>query len=1430
MKIKFATIAIVLCGIALVACESKPSLEDPPDQLVDRNIDDRSNRTKTDRDDDTAKQLFPILVIDERGHIEKSVDIEVHSGSSEQGEDGSIISVKTIAGVSGRIEIINRSNKELHLNDILGSAEQSATITIMNEGVSDVVIRGQIHIPRGLVYIKNSHGSIAQSTNGTLEGSNITLEAAAIGFPTNPFVIHHTGAKSNISTIGPAQVFLDVNGEGILDVRCPNGTLHLRKVDGDMLIGVVRAGNAILTTLNGSILGNDNPFEDANVHAGKIDLIAKGGSIGSSEKDLKIYGAGESYTAPFGIKPPGPGRLFIDADQGIYLTAIDGILQVLEAATTNGPVSLTVTNAGRNSSLNLLPTGTTQTGKSVTSGRISAPEAVHVFVADDISFPKGTLVESNTFIYVQGDRDNDNGSTIDIQGRVEAPEVEIAGGDKIDHIQIIGTAGINPNGTTTLVGHGASDYFYLQAIAGPTVVEGGNGVDWYYVSSDASKALFSQKGFFEESLDSLEVLQGTLENVRASLTIHPMSGRDIIWISATGETTPQEGALVEGTLTGLGMPGSIEIVPQGRWEIFLMIGLGGGSDAIQFKDVPRTIRANVRAQADDTIDGCLSFHCECTGPEICGYEAPQLKWFSASRPRITLGFPVQVNWTWAFSNDPVPSPTCEIDNDIGIVPKGHTSTIHLEQDTPYSLRCYNAAGESTMKTVIEAIPSPTIDSFSVEPNIIPPGQPTNVTWTWQSNEDNCYILNNGLGRVKSGDSTTVTLTKEKDFSLLCDNGVGSRVGAQTSITMLPKPSPHSLTMVPQIVTRGKPTDVSLTWAYETGPSGDTQCRVEPDLGIIQEGGVRTITLDNTTEFTLTCTNAAGSHSTKTAVTARPLTAPQLESFVGNDPLTANRNNQSITVRNRERQLAWRWTYSNVPHPQPDCQIDEGVGPIANREVTSITIDSDTLYTLTCSNSEGTDSKTFLVRTVPSDGAVELGVGQAHACILRGSGELYCWGSNNYGQLEFPEGKFSRLQVQYRMSCAEEQQGQNMCWGTRVGFTRGSCDIDSDDRLVCHGIDHTLSTQIWEGVNGENRFLQASVGWDHACAIRTSGEAACWGKEGLLDIPPGKFSKIIAGRNHSCGLKLDGTVACWGSRVFPRSIDDAPPGVFVDIDVEENHACALRSDGVVQCWGHLGPASSWSGKYSYSRISAGEAHSCGLTSEGEALCWGKNHLGQTDAPVETLTAISSGWNHNCGMKTDGSLICWGDDSNGQASPPLGTFSQVSTGQNHTCGITANGTVSCWGDNSSGQSSPPGETFELLQTGNHFSCGITTQGLLRYWGFDEVSRIPKIPAGTFTSISAGKWHFCAIRSGGTVACLGLPDEPAGQFKELAAGAGFTCGLRLNGSLQCWGHGDIGAVREPGPFETISAGVDHACATRADGSVVCWGSNAGRKSSAL
>mmetsp|Transcript_27208 Transcript_27208/g.62728 ORF Transcript_27208/g.62728 Transcript_27208/m.62728 type:complete len:312 (-) Transcript_27208:102-1037(-) len=209
--------------------------------------------------------------------------------------------------------------------------------------------------------------------------------------------------------------------------------------------------------------------------------------------------------------------------------------------------------------------------------------------------------------------------------------------------------------------------------------------------------------------------------------------------------------------------------------------------------------------------------------------------------------------------------------------------------------------------------------------------------------------------------------------------------------------------------------------------------------------------------------------------------------------------------------------------------------------------------------------------------------------------LYCWGYNGAGETNAPAGTFSYVSVGSRHACAIRSTTAKdiVCWG-----------LNEDGRL--------------NAPSGKFRAVEAGAA--HTCAIKDSdgGSVVCWGFYTESPAATNLFTKISVGFAHACGIKTDGSVMCWPSGIPDgRSTVPSDLGTGVkQISTLGSHTCAITSASKIRCWGSdiHGESSKYTATDTYDYVAAGWYYTCGINSAGILVCWGENSHGRATTPA------------------------------------------------------------------------------------------------------------------------------------------------------------------------------------------------------------------------
>lgn len=383
-----------------------------------------------------------------------------------------------------------------------------------------------------------------------------------------------------------------------------------------------------------------------------------------------------------------------------------------------------------------------------------------------------------------------------------------------------------------------------------------------------------------------------------------------------------------------------------------------------------------------------------------------------------------------------------------------------------------------------------------------------------------------------------------------------------------------------------------------------------------------------------------------------------------------------------------------------------------------------------------------------DDAFTVAAGSTHTCAIRQDAALYCWGDNNYGQLGVPQttalastkpikvqfpaalgtARITQVALTESTSFAVDSQLRLWAWGENQS---GLLAIGSTDALV-HDVPAIVKTGT---TSGAPPLLVRTIAphWTAACALATTGDVVCWGKNFVGELGVGPPAPP---------LNVDAF-----SPVKAFSFADSPgPNALLAAGIGSSATCYTGGQAVdpLRCWGGV--------------FAGGLLANIAAPPNG-----GVNYSAQ--APLITagatmpLAQIMYGTNYGAALDPKGRLFTWGSTDNAQHGPggaPApgtaksvpGTWTNMSTGYVFLCGVDDMKNVRCRGSNTQAQ------------------LGRSTVTVADTQRMDPVVNSAGQSLANVRSVHAGFFHTCAITEG-------------------------VCGPKGAGAVKCWGQGTKGEL---------------------------------------
>jgi alpha-tubulin suppressor-like RCC1 family protein len=205
--------------------------------------------------------------------------------------------------------------------------------------------------------------------------------------------------------------------------------------------------------------------------------------------------------------------------------------------------------------------------------------------------------------------------------------------------------------------------------------------------------------------------------------------------------------------------------------------------------------------------------------------------------------------------------------------------------------------------------------------------------------------------------------------------------------------------------------------------------------------------------------------------------------------------------------------------------------------------------------------------------VSIAAGTAHSCAGLASGEIWCWGANQHGQLG--DGTQQQSSAPVRVSFGAHDHidvikgvtagHAHTCatteveYGIRRAYCWGSNSHGQLGRPAVGGYEDRPMAMLAFGPekNSSYRVLELSAGTRHTCARTEGNEAWCWGDNSygqLGDLGPASHEavwvggldsgirQITAGVANTCAVDLGLRAWCWGANTHGQLGAALPPDV------------------------------------------------------------------------------------------------------------------------------------------------------------------------------------------------------------------------------------------------------------------------------------------------
>lgn len=305
----------------------------------------------------------------------------------------------------------------------------------------------------------------------------------------------------------------------------------------------------------------------------------------------------------------------------------------------------------------------------------------------------------------------------------------------------------------------------------------------------------------------------------------------------------------------------------------------------------------------------------------------------------------------------------------------------------FAIGCSNEAGSITNSTTVRVIPNPPSVSLTVNPTSIYSGSSSTISWSATNSPTSCSATSSngswtGAKSASGSVSTGPMAAGGYTYSLSCTNAGGTGYANNVPLTVGTVPKPVvTISANPISVTSGGSSN--LTWSATNSPTSCTASGrwsgTKASSGTASTGSLATSATPYT--YTLSCTNAGGTGSATTSVTATSGAAagPPVVSISANPSSIGTGSGSTLT-----------WSATNSPTSCTASGNASWTGAKSangSQSTGAMTTAGTYAFTLSCSNNAGSGSKSVSI-TVIAKPTVSVSV--SPSTITAGSSTTVTW--------------------------------------------------------------------------------------------------------------------------------------------------------------------------------------------------------------------------------------------------------------------------------------------------------------------------------------------------------------------------------------------------------------------------------------------------------